>query len=122
MNLTDYRTLAAKSMTEGELQRAVIDLADLYGWRWYHVHDSRRSNPGFPDLVLVRRGRCLFLELKREGKGPTRAQRDWLDDLGELEKTTGRVRKGGSATPQPVAGRDYRGGVAWMTLLPLKPP
>ena len=43
----------------------VVDLARTLGWRVYHTYDSRRSQPGFPDLVLVRE-RILFLELKSE--------------------------------------------------------
>lgn len=45
----------------------------------YHTHDSRRSQKGFPDLVLVhpRRGLILFVELKRHGQYPTIEQRLW---------------------------------------------
>ena len=53
-------------MTESQFQSAVIELAKLNGYRLiYHTHDSRRSVPGFPDLVLVseHRQRALFREL-----------------------------------------------------------
>ena len=48
-------------MTEKEFQRLVVDYATLHGWMHYHTHDSRRSTPGFPDLVLVRE-RIIFAE------------------------------------------------------------
>ena len=51
-------------MTEREFMEAVRHLARMTGWRCYHTHDSRRSEPGFPDLVLVRGGKALFVELK----------------------------------------------------------
>lgn len=41
-------------ISEKEFQAQVLDLARLTGWLCYHPHDSRRSAPGFPDLVLVR--------------------------------------------------------------------
>jgi hypothetical protein len=66
---------------ERELLQQVRDLARLLGWRVYHTHDSRRSPEGFPDLVLVRPPRLLFVELKREGRGPTLAQHGWLEAL-----------------------------------------
>lgn len=71
-------------MTEAEFQSAVIELAKLTGWKWYHTHNSRRSVPGFPDLVLVHRvtGRVVFAELKTETGRVAPAQTEWLDLLG----------------------------------------
>lgn len=72
-------------MTEAELQRVVLELANLMQWRAYHTHDSRRSQQGYPDLTLVRPPRVIFAELKGDGaygkRGPTREQTDWLRDL-----------------------------------------
>lgn len=65
---------------EKDFQSKVIALADLHGWRHYHTHDSRRSDPGFPDLVLVRE-RVVWVELKVEPNKPTAAQREWLAAL-----------------------------------------
>ena len=44
-------------MSEAEFQAQVVELARLRGWRTHHHYDSRRSTPGWPDLVMVRRGR-----------------------------------------------------------------
>lgn len=43
---------------ERDFQAAVMELARLLGWRVYHTWDSRKSEPGFPDLVLVRDASC----------------------------------------------------------------
>lgn len=51
------------------------------GWMAYHTHDSRRSEPGFPDLVLVRGGECLAVEVKAAGGRATAAQLEWLAAL-----------------------------------------
>lgn len=75
------RRPAAQPDSEAAFQRQVLNLAEFYGWRSYHTHDSRRSQPGFPDLVLVRDTELIFAELKTE-KGRVRPeQRDWLISL-----------------------------------------
>ena len=68
-------------MTERELQAAVERIADLTGWQYYHTHDSRRSAPGFPDLVLARGKRVIFAELKSAGGRLSITQKEWLDTL-----------------------------------------
>jgi hypothetical protein len=72
------------SMTEAQLLAAVRLLGQRTGWALtYHTYDSRRSEPGWPDLVLLhpRRRRVVFAELKREGEHPTADQQAWLDGL-----------------------------------------
>lgn len=68
-------------VSEADFQRAVIDLAKLRGWRVWHDNDSRRNAAGLPDLIMVRRGRLIFAELKSK-RGRLRAeQADWIGDL-----------------------------------------
>ena len=50
---------------EEELQGRLVETAQLCGWLYFHVHRSDKSPEGFPDLVLVRDGKLLALELKR---------------------------------------------------------
>ena len=75
----------AKSMTEDQLLTAITEAATLYGWRWHHVRRSdkalQQGHPGFPDLVLARKGRVLFFELKSEKGQLTKAQAEWEDSL-----------------------------------------
>lgn len=74
-------TVLASSMTERDLQAVTIELAEWLGWLSYHTYDSRRSQPGFPDLILVRRDRAIAVELK-SGRGKVTAeQQTWLDAL-----------------------------------------
>ena len=79
--MTDARAVLDLQISERDFQAQVLALARLCQWRCYHTFDSRRSERGFPDLVLVRRSRVLFIELKSERGRPTSAQQAWLADL-----------------------------------------
>jgi hypothetical protein len=65
-------------LTEKQFQAQVVQLATLCGWRMYHTHDSRRSNPGFPDLILLRNSRAIAAELKTDLGRLTVEQLGWL--------------------------------------------
>jgi hypothetical protein len=69
-------------LTEKQFMSQVVQLAKLQRWKVYHTFDSRRSESGFPDLVLVRGKTAMFVELKVGRNHPTEAQYAWLHALG----------------------------------------
>lgn len=78
------RLSSPNQMTEAQFQTAVLQLAKLRGYNLsYHTHDSRRSQPGFPDLVLINvsMNRALFRELKTDIGKVSLKQDEWLDGL-----------------------------------------
>ena len=68
-------------VSEAAFQAAVVQLAKELGWHWHHAHDSRRTEAGFPDLVLVRGGALLFVELKADRGRLSPEQAVWRDAL-----------------------------------------
>lgn len=64
-------------MNEKQFQANVVELAHYLGYLTYHTLDSRGSEPGFPDLVIVGRNRLLFREIKSEKGMLTQAQLKW---------------------------------------------
>ena len=87
------------AVSEEELLATVTQMAEAFGWMVYHTRDSRRSETGFPDLVLVRPPVVWIVELKREDAKLTQGrynrkgtwlpgQEDWMD----LLKDCGTVR------------------------------
>lgn len=86
-----YRRRVAVEMSEEVLQQRVLALAVVLGWLPYHTHDSRRSHPGFPDLVLVSlRGHgVLWRELKRQTGRVSPAQESWLAALADAGQDVG---------------------------------
>jgi hypothetical protein len=81
----DHRSVAATeapfSLTERAFQSQVVRLARLFGWACYHTRDSRRSEAGFPDLVMVRRPRVVWAELKSERGRLSPEQKAWIEEL-----------------------------------------
>ncbi len=71
-------------LTEKAFMAQVIKLATLRGWKVYHVHDSRFSAKGFPDLVMARGNRMIAAELKTGKYKTTPEQDDWLLVLGSV--------------------------------------
>lgn len=71
-------------MKEEAFRQQVRKIARMYGWTlMYHTHSSVRSDPGFPDEVLLNKTqkRVLFIEFKSE-KGRVRpAQKEWIEAL-----------------------------------------
>ena len=78
-------------VSEEDFQQSITDLAGLNGFLVYHTHDSRRSQPGFPDLVLCRPPYLLFVEVKRERGVVSQDQALWLKWLGESDSITAEV-------------------------------
>ena len=112
-------------MTEAQFQAAVIELAELCGWRLLHVADVRgrlrsHTSVGFPDLMMVRRRpRSTMLpdypqaarydmlapELKVGRRTTTAEQLDWLHDLDGVAGCTAVVWR---PDPAPPAERWWR--------------
>ncbi len=68
-------------MTERQLLDAVRDACRWSGLLVYHTYDSRRSEPGYPDVTVCGPRGVLFRELKAERGRLTSEQRTWLDRL-----------------------------------------
>jgi hypothetical protein len=76
--------------SEREFQREVIKIAKSLGWYIYHALPGQGRNKhltlfigkrGFPDLVLCRPPRLLFVELKSGTGKLSTDQQEWLEAL-----------------------------------------
>ncbi len=83
----EWREEKIKLWSERYFQAQVLALARQLGYMVYHTYDSRRSEPGFPDLVMVKPG-CpvLYRELKAEKGRTSEAQHRWLHSLIEADQ------------------------------------
>jgi hypothetical protein len=76
----------ATTISEAEFQRRVMIVASQLGWLFYHAYDPIADEAGFPDLVMTRRGRVIFAELKTEKGKVSDEQRKWLELLSMCPK------------------------------------
>jgi hypothetical protein len=78
-----YIEAGGTTATERELTTWVCDLARTSGWLVHHNPDSRRVQPGIPDLILLRSPELLFVELKKLGRASKlrEEQKVWIDGL-----------------------------------------
>jgi len=84
MTTAEFLHAQALAMTEKDLLEQCRAAAKVLGLLCYHTHDSRRSEPGFPDLVIVGRRGVLMRELKTERGKVTVAQTVWLNALDDV--------------------------------------
>lgn len=78
-------------VSEAAWQATVVEALRLFGWRFVHFRPAqdrrgRWSTPlqgdaGFPDLIAVRDGWMLALELKADKGRTSPDQRAWIADL-----------------------------------------
>lgn len=83
--------------SEAQFQAAVTSLANLRGWAWMHIRPGMNERgryrtpvsgplgPGWPDLVMVKGERILFVELKAERGKVTGLQEEVLGILGQAQ-------------------------------------
>ena len=66
-------------ISEKDWTQTVLDALRVQGWFAYHTFDSRRSEPGFPDVVAVHpaRKQILWVELKTAKGKLSAAQEAW---------------------------------------------
>jgi len=70
-------------VTERQLLDTIRDACRWARLLCYHTYDSRRSEPGYPDVTVVGPHGVLWRELKTERGRLTTDQRLWLDRLTE---------------------------------------
>lgn len=74
----------ARLMSEDQLYQHVRGLCEGLGLLHYHTYDSRRSQPGYPDLAILGRRRYLLRERRRRPGHLSPDQHRWLTGLARV--------------------------------------
>ena len=69
----------------------IKETARWYGWLVYHTYDSRHSEAGFPDLVMVNYhlGLVIFAEIKANAGRVSPEQQVWVTALEVVSSLAG---------------------------------
>ena len=70
---------------ESSITKSIIALAKSLGWWTFKIAGGPMQTAGIPDLLCVRDGRAVFLEVKQPGKNPTPLQTQRMHEI----RTTG---------------------------------
>jgi Holliday junction resolvase len=83
-------------MKESIVQSKII--SQLEAWGWYVVKLIQTNTNGIPDLMAMRNGKVVFIEVKRQGEYPGALQKHrmneinakgvmafWVDNVTEIE-------------------------------------
>lgn len=113
----DPRQLLDSAVEERDLQKNVFELAHDLNYLVFHTYDSvlgsKAIDAGFPDAILVKAGRVLAIEFKREDGKVSTAQSHWLLELswlGRVETYVWRPRHWSSGEVERVLlGLEYGG-------------
>lgn len=66
---------------ESTITKSIQVSAKARGWWVLKVAGGGFQRPGIPDLLCVKNGRAVFLEVKQPGKGPTPLQVHVMEEL-----------------------------------------
>lgn len=90
------RSVSDFTQTEREFQASVLTYARMMGWKAFHDNATNaprrcsgcgstralpRNAPGMPDLILIRRPRIVWAELKSERGRLSDDQKAWIEEL-----------------------------------------
>ena len=74
-------------MTESELQKQAIDLLKLSGFLVFRLNSGKARNNirlcpvGTPDLLAIKNGRVIWIEMKKPGGKASTVQDEMIRDL-----------------------------------------
>jgi hypothetical protein len=84
-------------VSEASLQAQLKHVCKYLNLLHYHTMDSRKSERGFPDSVILApvehplAGTLYLVELKKMGETPSRYQQRWLDALSRVTRVESRL-------------------------------
>ena len=66
---------------ESSIVAAIVRVAKSLGWWVMKVHGGPYQLAGVPDLLLLKNGTAVFMEVKQPGKQPTAIQRQRMAEI-----------------------------------------
>ena len=64
-------------ITEKDIRRVCKDYLEIKGWFVFHLLQGLGCYPGLTDMVAIKDGRVLFIEVKKPGGKQSQFQKDF---------------------------------------------
>lgn len=68
-------------ITENEIKKQVKDYLTLKGYFHFHIMQGLGSYRGIPDIIAVKNGRVLFLEIKKPTGRQSKYQKEFQNNI-----------------------------------------
>jgi hypothetical protein len=68
---------------ETAITKSIVKSAKSHGWWTFKIAGGAFQRAGIPDLLCVKAGRAVFLEVKQPGKKPTPLQQHVMQEIRE---------------------------------------
>lgn len=81
---------------ESSITKSIVALAKSRGWWTFKIAGGPMQTSGIPDLLCVKSGKAVFLEVKQPGKNPTELQKQRMHE----------IRNTGGAVAEVVRSRE----------------
>ena len=75
------REASPLKVTETEIRNDIRNFLRLHGWKVVRIVQSVLSEKGIPDLIAVRGGQTVWIEVKRPTGKLSKEQEEFLEDL-----------------------------------------
>lgn len=76
---------------ESTITKSIVTLARDLGWWTFKIAGGPMQTSGIPDLLCVKGGRAVFLEVKQPGKKPTELQKQRMHEIRSIGGATAEV-------------------------------
>lgn len=92
---------------ESSITRSIVTMAKGRGWWTFKIAGGPMQTSGVPDLLCVKHGRAVFLEVKQPGKKPTPLQVQRIKEIRAIGGAVAEVVSSKQAAEGVLDGIDH---------------
>jgi hypothetical protein len=97
---------------ESAITRSIQRYAHGHGWWTLKIHGGPFQTAGIPDLLCVKYGRAVFLEVKQPGKSATKLQDHRIGEIRSVGGAVAEVVKSLDEAREVLDGVDHKQAAA----------
>ena len=79
--MTKTKTSYKPKITENDVKKVVKDYLTIKGWFHFHVLQGLGAYKGIPDIIAIKGGQVLFIEVKKPTGKQSQYQKEFQADI-----------------------------------------